>query len=117
MEKEIQKNERIRDLQIITLTPLEEGDSPARQQGLDGKYIILEYCGWHFGEEHVFEKTFNACITQPKDVVLIKDGVITKHHFEEKIGARIKSEDLTKEEKQHIRESYEAWKDNTNVSR
>lgn len=117
VEKEIQKNERIRDLQIITLTPLEEGDSPARQQGLDGKYIILEYCGWHFGEEHVFEKTFNACITQPKDVVLIKDGVITKHHFEEKIGARIKSEDLTKEEKQHIRESYEAWKDNANVSR
>ena len=45
-----------------------------------------------------------------KNIVLIKDGVITEHHFEEKMGAYLKSKDLTKEEKQSLKETYEQWK-------
>ena len=88
---------------------MEDGDSPARQQGMAGEYVVLEFCGWHIGDEQSFVKTFNAYQTQPKDIVVIKDGIITKHHFEAKIGAWIKTKDLTKEEKQLLKEAYEKW--------
>ena len=112
-----QAAERSREVEVITFTPLEDYDSPARQQGLDGEYIILEYCGWHIGDEQVFMSTLNTYKTQPKNIVLIKDGVITEHNFEEKMGARLKSKDLTKEEKQSLKETYEQWKSKSSTPR
>ena len=84
---------------------------------IDGEYIILEYCGWHIGDEQVFMSTLNTYKTQPKNIVLIKDGVITEHHFEEKMGAYLKSKDLTKEEKQSLKETYEQWKSKSSTPR
>lgn len=116
-EKKKQAAERSREVEVITFTPTEDYDSPARQQGLDGEYIILEYCGWHIGNEDMFVSTFNTYKTQPKNIVLIKDGVITEHHFEEKMGAYLKSKDLTKEEKQSLKETYEQWKSKSSTPR
>lgn len=42
--------------------------------------------------------------------MVIKDGVITKHHFEDKIGCQIGIKYVGKEEKQRIVESYNKWK-------
>ena len=105
----IKRAQHISDLQVITFTP-EGDDSPARQQGLQGEYVVLDYCGWHIGEELVFEDKFKEVNKLPKDIVIIKDGVISKHHFEGRMGARVKTKDILKEEKQRLKESYERWK-------
>ena len=40
----------------------------------------------------------------------MKDGVITKYHFEDKIGCQIEMKYVGKEEKRRIVESYNKWK-------
>lgn len=41
----------------------------------------------------------------------MKDGVITKHHFENKIGIQLGLKFVSKEEKLRITETYHKWKE------
>ena len=78
-------------------------ETPASQQGMSGEYYLLEYSDWNFENDELKDK--------PKDIVVMKDGVITKHHFEDTIGIQLGIKFVSKEEKQRITETYHKWKE------
>ena len=108
-QEEIRKIEESHATEVITLTPSDE-DSPARQQGMEGEYVILEYNGWQIGNEDVFARIFEENLKQPKTILVIKDNVITIHRFDEKIGALLKSKKVEKTVKDQFKEAYRRWK-------
>ena len=47
---------------------------------------------------------------KPKDILVMKDGIISRHHFENTIGAQFGLKQVGKEEKLRINKAYEEWK-------
>ena len=93
----------------FTIDILEE-ETPASVQGMSGQYYLLEFGDWNFlSTKSLFEKNIELQ-GKPKDIVVMKDGVIAKHHFEDKIGCQISLKYVGKEDKQRIVESYKKWK-------
>ena len=89
-----------------------EGETPASLQGMSGQYYLLEYEAWSiYSIENLFEKNVSMR-GKPKDIVVMKDGMISKHHFEDQIGGRISLKYVGKEEKQRIVDAYEKFKKN-----
>lgn len=87
-----------------------DGDTPSRQQGMSGEYILLEYSDWiETSKVSLYDKN-KELNGKPKDIVVLKDGVITKHHFDNMIGARLGIKQITKEERKQINQLYEQWK-------
>ncbi|MEJ8768598.1 DUF2225 domain-containing protein [Prevotella sp. HCN-7019] len=85
-------------------------ETPAYQQGMSGEYYLLEFADWnHKSPTDLFDKN-NELKDKSKDIVVMKDGVITKHHFENKIGMQLGLKFVSKEEKQKITEAYNKWK-------
>ena len=88
-----------------------EEETPASVQGMSGQYYLLEFGDWNFlSTKNLFDKN-TELQGKPKDIVVMKDGAITKYHFEDKIGCQIGIKYVGKEEKQHIVELYNTWKD------
>ena len=86
-------------------------ETPAYQQGMSGEYYLLEFADWKFeSPTDLFDKN-DELKDKPKDIVVMKDGVITKHHFENKIGIQLGLKFVSKEEKQRITEAYHKWKE------
>ena len=86
-------------------------ETPASQQGMSGEYYLLEYSDWNFeNTTDLFDKN-DELKDKPKDIVVMKDGVITKHHFEDTIGIQLGIKFVSKEEKQRITETYHKWKE------
>lgn len=91
-----------------TLTCI-EGDTPAQKQGMSGEYIVLKFDDWTIqGKMSLINKNVELR-GKPKTIVVMKDGVISKHFFEDKIGVQISCKYVGKEEKQRIIEVYEKW--------
>lgn len=92
-----------------------DGDTPARQQEMKGEYILLEFADWtETSSSSLFDKNrdFQG---KPKDIVVLKDGIITEHHFENAIGAHFEIKQISKEERKQINKLYNQWKnDNKN---
>lgn len=81
------------------------------QQGMSGEYYLLEFADWNFeNTTDLFDKN-DELKDKPKDIVVMKDGVITKHHFEDTIGIQLGLKFVSKEEKQRITETYHKWKE------
>ena len=86
-------------------------ETPASQQGMSEEYYLLEFADWNFeNTTDLFYKN-NELKDKPKDIVVMKDGVITKHHFEDTIGMQLGIKFVSKEEKQKITEAYHKWKE------
>ena len=59
-----------------------EGNVPARQQGMDGEYIILEFADWNQDSTtSLFDKN-KEMKGKPKDIVVMKGEVVSKYHFD-----------------------------------
>ena len=87
-----------------------DGDTPARQQGLSGEYILLEFADWTQNSAiSLFDKN-DELRGKPKDIVVLKDGVIRQYHFENIIGTRLGIKEVSKEERLRINEIYDRWK-------
>ena len=72
---------------------------------------MLELEDWNFeNTTDLFDKN-DELIDKPKDIVVMKDGVITKHHLEDTIGIQLGIKFVSKEEKQKITEAYHKWKE------
>ncbi len=85
-------------------------ETPAFQQGMSGEYYLLEFADWNFeNTTDLFDKN-DELKDKPKEIVVMKDGVITKHHFEKSIGTQLGIKFISKEEKQKITEAYHKWK-------
>lgn len=83
---------------------------PAQQQGMEGEYILLEFADWTENSPvSLFDK--NAEYKgKPKDIVVLKDGVISKHHFEDVMGVQLGVKEITKEDRERINQLYKTWK-------
>ena len=85
--------------------------TPTFLQDMSGEYYLLEYSNWNFeNTTDLFYKN-NELKDKPKDIVVMKDGVITKHHLEDTIGIQLGIKFVSKEEKQRITEAYHKWKE------
>ena len=85
-------------------------ETEAAKQGLSGVYVLLEYGDWNQDSPiSVFDK-MKELTGKPKDIVVIKDGLIEKHHFENTVGVVLSAKYIGKEERQNINEAYEEWK-------
>ena len=89
---------------------VDDGDTPAGQQGMSGEYFLLEYADWtQESLIDIYEKMAEVR-GKPKDILVLKDGVVSQHHFEDKIGIEQKIKEISKEERQRINKAYEDWK-------
>ena len=87
-----------------------EGETPASAQGMSGQYYLLEFGDWNiYSTKNLFDKN-TELQGKPKDIVVMKDGAITKHHLEDKVDCQISLKYVGKEEKQRIVKSYKKWK-------
>lgn len=101
--------EAMKDYVFIATTV--EGDTPARQQGLSGEYVVLEFADWTItSATSLFDKN-NEMRGKSKDIVVMKDLAISKHHFENIIGIQLDFKKVGREEKERILKAYKAWKD------
>ena len=88
-----------------------DGDTPAKQQGMSGEYFIFEYADWtQDSMTSLFDK-IEEMRGKPKNILVMKDGVIRQIHFENTIGVLFMIKQVTKEERQYINEAYEDWKE------
>ena len=79
-----------------------DGNNPARQQGMYGEYIVLEFADWTTnGTTSLFEVN-NEFRGKPKSIVVMKDDAVSRHHFENTIGVRLDLKKVGKEEKERI---------------
>ena len=84
--------------------------SPAQQQGMSGEYVLLEFDDWREDSPvSLFDKS-SEYKGKPKDIVVLKDGVISKHHFEDVMGVQLGVKEITKEERERINQLYKTWK-------
>ena len=85
-------------------------DTPAADQGMSGEYSLLEFEDWTQDSfDSLYEK--NTELTgKPKDILVMKDGNISEHHFEDTTGVNIGLKYVGKEEKAAISEAYDNWK-------
>lgn len=91
---------------VIVTAP---GETPAKAQGLEGEYYLLQYNTWDIeSAENLFDlvESLNG---KPKTITVMKDGTMTKHTFEDKIGCGFLIKKITPEEKAKIIEGYNKW--------
>ena len=93
----------------FTIT-INEGETSTSQQGIIGEYILLEFGEWNQDSPISIFEINTELKGKPKDILVMKDGIISKHHFENIIGAQLGVKYIGKEEKQRINKAYEEWK-------
>ena len=91
-------------------TTIAEGNTPASQQGMSGEYILLEFADWNQDSPFSLFDKINELTGKPKDILVMKNGVISEHHFQGALGAYSGVKYVGKEEKQRINKAYEEWK-------
>ena len=90
------------------------GENPASAQGMSGEYVLLEFADWNQDSDVSLFARADELRQSPKDIVVMKDGVISRHHFESKLGISFGVKPITKEEKQQINQAYKQWKEQEN---
>ena len=92
----------------ITATVL-GGENAASAQGLSGEYILLAFADWNQDSEQSLFSKVDELLQSPKDLVLMKDGVVSRHHFENRLGFNFAVKQVTKDEKHKINQAYKQW--------
>ena len=87
-------------------------DGPASQQGLTGEYILLEFADWTQDSSISLFAKNTEWSGKPKDVVILRGGVVLQIHFQNNLGASLSVKEVSVEEKQHITQAYQSWKQN-----
>lgn len=87
-----------------------DGDSPAKQKGLDGEYFMLEFADWNINSPKSLFKTANKMSGTPKAIVVMKGKEISTYHFENTIGVQFDLKQIGKDEKNWIIKAYNKWK-------
>ena len=92
----------------FTATPLE--GKTASQQGMSGTYILLELGNWNQDSPVSFFDVIKGLGEKPYDILVMNNGIIEQHHFEESAGMQYGFKRVGKDEKQRINRTYEEWK-------
>jgi len=88
----------------------DEGDTPAKQQGMTGEYVLLEYADWNMNSKVSLYDIFDQTKEAPIDIVIMRDDIVEKHHFEKNIGIRLHLKEVGKTERDRINKVYTQWK-------
>ncbi|MBQ5607295.1 MAG: tetratricopeptide repeat protein, partial [Prevotella sp.] len=101
-------NEKMQEYIFIAKTI--DGDTPAKQQGMSGEYIMLEFADWNIkSTESLFDKN-EEMRNHSKTIIVMKGEDISKYDFGDKIGVQLDLKYVGKEEKNRIIKKYESWK-------
>ena len=101
-------NEKMQEYIFIAKTI--EGDTPAKQHGMSGEYIMLGFADWNIkSTESLFDKN-KEMRNHPKTIVVMKGEDISKYDFGDKLGVQFDLKQVGKEEKNRIIKKYESWK-------
>lgn len=93
---------------IYTMTT--DGDeTPAQSQGMEGEYYILAFGDWNIEMKNSLFNKNKEMRGKPKTILVMKDGIITEHYFENNIGVRISIKNVGLEKKQCIINAYQNW--------
>lgn len=80
----------------------DDGDYEARRQGLDGEYLLLGYGDWRPQQPRHLLDVVDELRDQPKDVILLRQGQLLRHHFEGVAGLRLSLRMATPDELQQL---------------
>ena len=110
VEKEIVASnpEKMKDY-IFTATVV-DGDTPARQQQMSGEYVVLEFADWNIESTTSLYDMNGQMRGKPKTIVVMKNDVISLHHFENTIGVHFDLKQVGQKEKERMIEKYRQWK-------
>ena len=97
---------------FFTITP-QEGDNPARQQGMIGEYVLLEFADWTIYSDKSLFEIKEESLDKSVDILVIKDSIIEKFHFKGKMGVIIGIKEVEDSEFTRISKIYEDWKKET----
>ena len=99
---------------IVFTATMVDGDTPASKQGLKGEYYLFEFGDWDMESLNSLWDKNTELQGKPKNIVLMKDGNVSTHYFENSIGCQFGGKWISKEEKQQILEQYRKWKESQN---
>ena len=85
-------------------------DAPAAQQGMTGEYYLLEFADWNQESKTSIYDKMDEMTGKSKDILVLKDGKVSLHHFEDEIGIINDIKEVSKEERQRINKAYGNWK-------
>ena len=99
---------------IVFTATMVEGDTPASKQGLTGEYYLFEIGDWDMESLNSLWDKNAELQGKPKTLVLMKEGKVSSHYFENSIGCQFGVKWISKEKKQQILEQYRKWKESQN---
>ena len=89
------------------------GETNAAQQGMTGEYIALEFGDWTADSDINLMGKIEEFRGKPKTIVVMQDGKITRHQFEDTIGMTFSYKHVGRAERQRIIDEYRKWKART----
>jgi type II secretory pathway pseudopilin PulG len=79
---------------------------------VEGNNVLVdEFADWNQDCDMSLFGRADELRQSPKDIVVLKEGVISRHHFENKLGISFGVKQITKDEKQQINQAYKKWKE------
>lgn len=87
-----------------------DGDTPAKQKGMDGEYIMFELGDWCINDTISMFDVSEELKGKSKSIVVMQDGVISQYHFEDAIGVMYDLKYVGQNEKKRITKAYMKWK-------
>jgi len=92
------------------IATVDDGDVAARGQGLEGEYIVLQMNEWTIDGDASLFIVLNGLSSTSRDVVLLKDGVVTRHQYEKSFGLTYSLKQVGRARKQQFIDAYHSWK-------
>ena len=86
------------------------GENPATARGMSGEYVLLEFADWTPESEVSILSRASELKNDPKDVVVMQDGMVSSYHFEDRLGLTFSIKSVNKQDRQQINQAYQQWK-------
>lgn len=86
---------------------------PASEKGLAGDYYLLEMGNWNCVNAltmNMYDES-SRLTGKAKDIVIMKDGIVSRHHFEDKMGVQHILRKVPAEAKAEVEAAYAGWKE------
>ena len=87
---------------------------PASEKGLSGDYYLLEMGDWNCAKALTMNMNdeISRLTGKAKDIVIMKDGIVSRHHFDDKMGVQYILRKVPAEAKAEVEAAYAGWKAN-----
>ncbi len=93
----------------ITVTVVDES-SPASIKGMKGEYYLLALESWEMLQPSSIVDYVKELQGKPKNIIVMKDDIISKYYFEDSMGLKTGFKYIDKEKANKIAEKYYQWK-------